>query len=951
MDAAFPYYATVLVVITHSCTLITSFCLRHMFFTPHALILIRVCIHTCRFPSTLITERQQWDWQVELNRSPTLVNMECRGLDNADAIALAGAISACDHYRCIASVRLFANSIGDRGAHALAEAFSKCSALTHVDLRDNCLGSAGASAIADALTRHSHLHSLLVSFRDEGDASKDAREAANSLACLIDADSTLAKLTWDGPCAAVDVFPVATALRTNTHLQDIHIRLSDTVFTTATVLARGDRLAFRRAKTALSKARTVAAPAERSTEDGPIESHFAVGAAEFTLGGELGHGHFGAVHECIWAGSKVCVKRFFASTSADAESMLPLQVNEFALIHELGRDAVASLSLFCVFAEHFAVHHSGELWISLPWMNMGTLEHVTSVPGQVPEEEQLCNWLGQAASALAQLHARGIVHRDVAARNFLLERAAASASPTVKLSDFGLAMRVRFPWLPAVMPLGVWPPEVFPRQPHFEFSGDTFSFGLMLVDILNGGQSTGSLQHHALLDAQRCGALVEAPLAPEDIARAFALSVMRHTTRASDGMPHGSAHESLLRSASAAPTTSGPTISESSRNLSAHDDQSLTPDEQASADDYFQISHASSGTAPAKGTGHYDYFQRGPVYTPTRHCIQRQDTAVLESDHADALKEWRDRCALISESSLFPMWRVLIDWCTRIEYVQRPSVRLVACLLVLLGQGGNLNALPRMFMHEKWNNSPEQEADWLLLGVVMKQQRIPAIEWGGVPLSEWAVNMAAELLMQTAPAAPTRVDLSGPPFKVDAATGQQQVIHLPGSLDGRVTLRSASTLARGLCANKSLTALDLRWNALGADGIRLVTEALTGCATLTTLYLCGNALGDVGVLALARLLEQNTPLVDLRVRSNNIGSTGAKALFRALKSQPTLQMVDLHGNVMPTDAQLGAELVALIASNQSLTELNVSKQCGWTWGHTDEINAAIAANPRLRLMQ
>ncbi len=82
--------------------------------------------------------------------------------------------------------------------------------------------------------------------------------------------------------------------------------------------------------------------------------------AELSLAAQpLGRGHFGAVFEAQWGSRKMCVKQFFTNDS----SMLPLQINEFALINELGATTIARMQPYCNFAERFAVNDLGELFI------------------------------------------------------------------------------------------------------------------------------------------------------------------------------------------------------------------------------------------------------------------------------------------------------------------------------------------------------------------------------------------------------------------------------------------------------------------------------------------------------------------------------------------------------------------------------------------------------------
>ena len=88
------------------------------------------------------------------------------------------------------------------------------------------------------------------------------------------------------------------------------------------------------------------------------------------------------------------------------------------------------------------------------------------------------------AQALAFLHANGIIHRDLSSNNVLL-----IAGSRAKVSDFGMskftdmnathpATMTTCPGTPAFMP-----PEVLDEPPVYTEKLNTFSFGVLLVQI------------------------------------------------------------------------------------------------------------------------------------------------------------------------------------------------------------------------------------------------------------------------------------------------------------------------------------------------------------------------------------------------------------------------------------------------------------------------------------
>ena len=112
---------------------------------------------------------------------------------------------------------------------------------------------------------------------------------------------------------------------------------------------------------------------------------------------------------------------------------------------------------------------------------------------QPSTEEMNLKWISQTARALAHLHSRGVVHRDLKADNVLL-----TATEDVKLADFGLAREYTAlkqqddgSWLTTYtqyyMSSGVGPihwvaPEFFTG--HYTEKADVFSLGTLFFAIL-----------------------------------------------------------------------------------------------------------------------------------------------------------------------------------------------------------------------------------------------------------------------------------------------------------------------------------------------------------------------------------------------------------------------------------------------------------------------------------
>jgi hypothetical protein len=160
-----------------------------------------------------------------------------------------------------------------------------------------------------------------------------------------------------------------------------------------------------------------------------------------------------------------------------------------------------------------------------------------------------------------------------------------------------------------------------------------------------------------------------------------------------------------------------------------------------------------------------------------------------------------------------------------------------------------------------------------------------------------------------------------------------------------------ASLARALAVNRTVTALDLRWNALRSAGAEALAAALRVNATLTVVRVCGNAMGDAGVTALAAALTDNTSVREWTAGDNDVGDAGGSAVFRMLETNTTLKVVHLKRHTMgATGPSVGRALAAMLAVNRTLERLDVSGH-KYTWDDAaSDIASAAAANPGLVLV-
>ncbi|MFG2933106.1 serine/threonine-protein kinase [Streptomyces achromogenes] len=119
----------------------------------------------------------------------------------------------------------------------------------------------------------------------------------------------------------------------------------------------------------------------------------------------------------------------------------------------------------------------------------GSLVHLIGDYGPLPPAF-VCTLLDQLLSGLAAVHAEDVVHRDIKPANVLLE-ATGTGRPRLRLSDFGIAMRLGEPRLTETNLVVGTPGYLAPEQllgAEPDFPADLFAVGLVALYLLEGAK-------------------------------------------------------------------------------------------------------------------------------------------------------------------------------------------------------------------------------------------------------------------------------------------------------------------------------------------------------------------------------------------------------------------------------------------------------------------------------
>lgn len=197
-------------------------------------------------------------------------------------------------------------------------------------------------------------------------------------------------------------------------------------------------------------------------------------AKRFKLDKKLGQGASGTVYQATdrQKGGIVAIKRLVMGQ----QPRLDLVANELELMQQLmGTENIVK------YVDSYFYNAEAELWIVMELVEGGSLTGI--IEEAIFTERQIARVCHDVIAALAKMHERSIIHRDIKSDNVLI-----GSDGVVKLTDFGFAAVTegRFGKRSTMVGTPYWmAPEVVTKKPYTS-AVDVWSLGIMTMEMIDG---------------------------------------------------------------------------------------------------------------------------------------------------------------------------------------------------------------------------------------------------------------------------------------------------------------------------------------------------------------------------------------------------------------------------------------------------------------------------------
>uniref|UniRef100_A0A6B2L597 Protein kinase domain-containing protein n=1 Tax=Arcella intermedia TaxID=1963864 RepID=A0A6B2L597_9EUKA len=207
-------------------------------------------------------------------------------------------------------------------------------------------------------------------------------------------------------------------------------------------------------------------------------------------GRSLGQGSVGEVFFATdFLNRKVAIKRLVVVRKG--KNREPLILREIEIIASSQHPNIVA------YIEAFEMKQIGEIWIVMEYMSAGSLFDIVKIYDTVKmPESHIAFCIHEVLEALAFLHQRSRIHRDVKVDNILLH-----SDGAVKLADFGTAVQLTFDRLRRNTLAGTpyyMAPELIKKADYKE-KVDIWSVGITVYELVTGVPPYYNLEPHEAL--------------------------------------------------------------------------------------------------------------------------------------------------------------------------------------------------------------------------------------------------------------------------------------------------------------------------------------------------------------------------------------------------------------------------------------------------------------------